>query len=267
MYTRGLWITAAVWAASCLVLAFMALLGAAPQISQVYSNIIQIAASLVAALLCFRTMRAFAPGAPMRMVWALLGSGVFAWCVGAIIYALYQWTNGGAEPPYPWYSDIGYLLMMPLVALGMSRFQYLQEFETPGWAIIAGAALFVISLVTGFSSSQEALQEAQSAAEYNVEIAYIVLDPLLLSMTVMVASVLAGGGAAVAWWYVLGGLVLHYFGNVAFNYQVANHSYATGGLTDVTWPLAFGLIAMSALMTHAMPDEEALVTAELLQSE
>lgn len=240
------------WAAICFLLPLASWAGLAEETRKIYSNLIQILAPCVAAALCYRTAAAFEKGDPLRRVWSWLGSGVLAWAVGAVLYALYQAANGGAEPPYPWYSDIGYLLMVPLVTFGMYTLQDSQPQETPAWGILGGAATFIVTLFICFSASEKALEEAQNTLEYHVEVAYIVLDPALLGMSVMVASLFAARADALPWWYTLGGLVLYFFGNIGFTIQTTNDLYVTGGLIDLTWPLAFGLIALSATTTFSM---------------
>ena len=112
-------ILAVIW----LVLGFLILLFAALDVDATfrlyYSNVMQTLSPLLSALLCYRTMADFPKGSPMRKVWGFLGSGRLAWGIGAILFSSYPLLNNGAETPYPYYSDIGYLSLVPLVVTAL----------------------------------------------------------------------------------------------------------------------------------------------------
>lgn len=252
MPSFGLLAVSSLWLAACIALPIAGAFEASETFLIYYSNFIQIGGALFGAVLCYRTVFIFEADDTMRKVWLFLGSGVLAWGLGAVLYFSYQLANNGAEPPYPWFSDIGYLLMVPLIVISLVIFKRALRVPAPTWGIAAGIIMFAAALGIALWSGKGNLGQADSLLAAVVQIAYMLLDPLLLGMTMYSASLLAGGLAALPWWFGLGGLVLYYIGNISFDFLLARDQYATGSIVDTTWPLAFGLIAVAAMLTYNM---------------
>ncbi len=116
-------LAAAVWVLATLLIVVFPQLGIDPQFRLYYSNALQTLSSLISAFLCFSAMSAFPDQSPLRKVWGAIGVGVLAWGIGATIFAAYPLLNGGADTPYPYYSDIGYLLTGPFIIAGLLIFK------------------------------------------------------------------------------------------------------------------------------------------------
>jgi hypothetical protein len=241
-----------VWLILCAFIPLFYYMTLLQEVGFYYSIALQILAPLVASGLCYYTLGAFAPRDPMRKVWGFLGSAVMAWGIGALLFALYPLLHEGAETPYPWYSDIGYLSMIPLAVTALLIFKQSLRIQAPLWGITLALALFAATV--GFSAwlIGYGYAEAESTLLFVVDWTYIVLDPLLLGMTALTASVLAGGSAARPWWFVLVGLFAYFVGDIAYVHLTAAEVYATGHPIDISWPLGFGFIAMAAVMTREM---------------
>lgn len=214
-----------------------------------FSNALQVASSLLAALLCFRTYRAFPTGSPMSGAWGLVGGGVLAWSVGATIFGAYPLLHGGRDTPYPYYSDIFYLATSPLMAAGLLHYKRSTELVAPG----CGKALaFVLLLVTGYwtyLANKEGLGEGGVALHLS-SLGYMLADPVLLATTVLLASSFRHGAVSRAWWYVVAGTLLYIGANQLYTFLVLQGTYQTGAWIDVGWVLGFGLVAWAADTTR-----------------
>jgi hypothetical protein len=217
-----------------------------------YANFLPMVAALVTALLCWRAMNVFRRSDGLRKVWFLLGLGVFSWGVGAAIAAGYPFWHNDAEVPYPWYSDFGYLGMMPLIIAALLIFKRSIHVPSPLWGIITAVLVWITATALALWSSLGNFNEANLPIEFAIEIAYIVLDPLLLAVTVFSASMLAGGAVALPWWFGFAGLLLYYLGNVAYDFLIAADAYSNIHWINMSWPVAFGLIALAAMITRTM---------------
>lgn len=235
---------------SSLILVFAAL-DFDPAFRLLYSNAIQTLTPILSALLCYRVVVNFPQGSPMRQVWGLLGSGMLAWGIGAAIFSTYPLLNDGAETPYPYYSDIGYLALVPLVIFALLLLRSTLGISSPLWGKVMAVILFSGAMIISLTANWDGLFEEGMILPF-VSICYTIFDPILLAVTMLVASALYGGMAGKAWWYVLGGLVLYFIGNQMYTYLVLTEQYATGSPIDVFWPLGFGMVALAAMVTHAL---------------
>jgi len=217
-----------------------------------YSNIIQIISSSITAVLCWRTISIFERNDPMRLVWLLMGMGVFNWCVGEILYAGYIFVHNGTETPYTWYSDIGFLLFHPFVVAGLIVFARAISVPPPVWGIALSVTTLIIALTISFNFSFVNLMQATYDLERITIVAYMLFDPILVATTVLTASLLTGGQLAYPWWFCSIGLILYYMSNVLFNILSAQGTYVSGIWSDLGWPLSFALIGIAPMLVYNM---------------
>lgn len=238
-----------IWIVASLMLAVFPLLGTDPQFRLYYSNALQTLSSLISALLCFSAMTAFPDASPLRKVWAAIGAGVLAWGIGATIFATYPLLNAGAETPYPYYSDIGYLLTGPFIIAGLLIFKRSLGLESPLWGKAFALAALVVSGYFAYKANWEGVMDPDIAMKATA-IGYLVFDPVLLAVTILLASSFSGGEVGKAWWYVVIGILLYFIANQAYTYLVGIEEYATGHPVDIGWMLGFGFIAWAAVKTR-----------------
>lgn len=240
---------AVIWVGATMLLTVFPLMGTDPQFRLYYSNALQTLSSLIAAFLCFSAMSAFPDQSPLRKVWAAIGIGVLAWGIGATIFATYPLLNAGAETPYPYYSDIGYLLTGPFIIVGLLIFKKSLGLETPLWGMALSLALLLISGYFAYKANWEGVMDPDLAMKVTA-LGYLVFDPVLLAVTILTASSFSGGEVGKAWWYVVIGILLYFIANQAYTYLVGLETYATGHPVDVGWMLGFGFIAWAAVKTR-----------------
>lgn len=242
-----------VWVAATLVLVALAAIGFDPQFRLYYSNALQTLSSLGAAVACFYAMSAFPAQSPLRKVWGAIGAGVLAWGIGATIFGAYPVLNGGEDTPYPYWSDIGYLLTSPLMIAGLLLFKRATGLETPLWGQALALVAFLVSVFLAYKANAEGIADPSMAMKAT-SLGYTLFDPALLGVTILVASSFSGGDVAKAWWFVVAGILLYYVANQLYTYLVLTEQYTTGHAIDAGWMLGFGLIAWAALKTRHLLD-------------
>jgi hypothetical protein len=224
-------------------------MGTDEQFRLYYSTAVQTASSLLAAFACFHAMNAFPSGSPLRAVWGAIGAGVLAWGIGATIFGAYPLLHEGADTPYPYWSDIGYLATNPLIIVGLILFKRATGLETPWWGTTLAVVLFFVGVWLTYGANAEGLADADMKMKA-ASAGYTLFDPLLLAMTVTIATGFRGGEVAQAWWWVVAGIVLYIIANQLYTYLVLTEQYRTGHPIDMGWMLGFGLIAWAALKTR-----------------
>ncbi len=243
---------AIVWAILCAPIMIFFVLDVDQQIRFNYSLIAQIVAPIVAAICCYYAGSMFSKTDAMRRVLGFLGTGLFCWGIGAILFAAYPLLYDGQETPYPWYSDAGYLFLVPFILIAFVIFKRNLHVQVPLFGKIGAALFFLIALGLAIQFNINKLNDSDSLLSYVVTLLYTIGDPLLLGGTVIIASILSGGTAARPWWFILIGLIFYYLADLLYTYLVLQGQYATGNPIDIGWPLGFGCIAVAALMIRSM---------------
>lgn len=239
------------WLLLTLPIIVMAFAGSNESLRMYYSNVMQTLSSLTCALICIGVTRGLPAGSPLKTAWSLIGGSALAWGLGATLFAAYPLLHGGQETPYPYYSDIGYLLTAPLITAAFLFFRQAIGLSTPVWGRYAAGVVFIIALYWSWLANKDGLSE-DSIAMKITSLGYIITDPVMIGTTVLVASAFRGGSVARAWWLVAGGVLLYFVANQLYTYLSMNETYASGHLIDAGWILGFGLIALAALTTRNM---------------
>lgn len=229
----------------------LALIGFDPQIRLYFSNAVMLSTSTLAALICLFAARALPQGSPLRTGWMLISAGIAGWAIGQLIFFSYPLLHAGLDTPYPSAADIGFLLTSPLIALGLIVFHRSAGLSAPRWGTLLAAALFFVGGYWCYDSNVGGMFTGDAWLSL-ASIGYALTDPILLAVTVYVASSFkAGTTMSRAWWLVTAGVVLMLFGNQTYSYLVFLDTYATGSIIDVSWTVGFGLMALSAFYMRA----------------
>lgn len=237
---------ATVWLVASAALLLMPLLGVGETTRLYYSNACQFGIVFVSALVCFSTARAFPVESALGKVWGAIGAGTLAWSLGAAIFATYPLLHGNEDTPFPYFSDIGYLLTSPLIAIGLWIFKRSTGLVSPGWGKLLALVALIGSAALAYHANAEGLASPDILLKLTA-IGYTAFDPILLAVTLLTASAFRGGDVGASWWYVVAGILLYYIGNLLYNYLVLSEQYTTGSPIDASWLLGFGLIACGAV--------------------
>lgn len=237
-----------IWVLVGLALLVLLAIDAPTSVRLYYSNIAQTTSAVIAGLICFATRNAFPPASPLRKAWSLIGAGVIAWGIGSAIFAGYPVLNDGEETPYPYYSDLGFLLTSPLIAFGLLAFKRSTGLKAPLWGIALATIVLMAFGYWCYLANEAGLGEGPVHAL--TALGYILFDPILLAVTVLVASSFRGGAVGRAWWMVVVGVTLYFFANQIYTYLRDNDAYTTGSWIDLGWIYGFGFIAWAGLTTR-----------------
>lgn len=240
-----------VWLLLTLPIVVMAVAGSNESLRMYYSNVMQTLSSLACGVICLQVMRELPSGSPLKMAWGLIGASALVWGFGATLFAVYPLLNAGEETPYPYYSDLGYLLTAPLITIAFLYFRKGIGLSTPDWGKYTAGTVLVIGLYWTWLANRDGLSE-DSLAMKLTSLGYILTDPVMMATTVLVASSFRGGSVARAWWLVAAGVLLYFVANQLYTYLSMSETYASGHLIDAGWILGFGLIALAALVTRNM---------------
>ncbi len=223
------------------------------QLTTLYTLFLQCLNSFIASLFCFLTMSLFDKKDVTRYAWQFFALGLLCWGLGSISEISYYVITKGNEMPFPWYADFGYLMLAPFMIFGLRMMHQSLNAPIPQWGILLSVLLYFVSVGAGVWLNFRVFVESTPLANQVVTVCYLILDPLLLSMTVATASVLGGGLLARAGWLVVIGLIIFYIGDVLFIYFHNIHQPDAGGIwLDLSWPLAFGFITLAAATTRSL---------------
>jgi hypothetical protein len=190
-----------------------------------------------------------------RRAWLAFGVAMSVWCVGTIGWSLAY--GGSANPPYPTFADVFWLLWYPLTVVGivyLIRVRF-HEFELHRW--MDGIAVTLIVLVAGFAFIVQPVAEESSRGwlAIVVDFSYPVLDVLLIGTLLGVYGLL--GWKPDRMWVIIGvGILATTVGDAAFAVQEAR-GVAEGNRYDFVWSIGAVAIAYAAwVATHGEPDHE-----------
>jgi diguanylate cyclase len=142
-----------------------------------------------------------------RAAWLAIGLATVSWLIGSVGW----WLAYGARanPPFPTFADIFWLLWYPLMALGLFRLvqSRLQKFSWHRW--MDGVAVMLVVLTAGVALIIEPAADAgvQGPVASIIDFSYPVLDVLMIGAIIGVYGLL--GWRPDRMWILLGsGIVL-----------------------------------------------------------
>lgn len=193
-----------------------------------------------------------------RRAWLCFGIAMAVWCAGSIGWdALY---GGQANPPYPTFADILWLLWYPFMVAGMVILVRLRfkNFELLRW--VDGIVVVLLVLVAGFGLVVQpvANETAHTWVATAVDFAYPVLDVVLVGALLGIYGLL--GWRPDAMWVFIGlGVLASACADAAFAVQqargVPENNY------DFVWTLGALFIAYAAWVhSPTVHDDERQVT-------
>jgi hypothetical protein len=193
-----------------------------------------------------------------RRAWLCFGGAMAVWSAGSIGWDLVYGSQ--ANPPYPTFADILWLLWYPFMAAGMVilvRVRF-KNFELLRW--IDGIVVMLLVLVAGFGLVVQpvANHSAHSWLATTVDFGYPILDVLLVGALLGIFGLL--GWRPDAMWIFIGlGIVASTCADAAFAVQqargVAQNNY------DFVWTLGALLIAYAAwVRSPTVHDDDRQVT-------
>ena len=179
-----------------------------------------------------------------RKAWLAFGTATAVWCAGTLSWSVVY--GGQANPPYPTFADVLWLLWYPFMVAGMVfliRVRF-RSFAVHRW--MDGIAVMLIALVAGFALVVQPLADrsAQGSLATVVDFSYPVLDVLLVGALLGVYGLL--GWKPDAMWIFIGfGIVASTCADAAFAVDQAR-AIGEGTGYDFVWTLSALFIAYAA---------------------
>ena len=244
------------WVAAGLVavtigLAFGALVRALPPgtlLTTAVDNLVQLAAPVLAAVLCVRAARG---GRGLdRRLWWWLAAATASWAAGQAVWSWYELVRR-TEAPFPSPADVGFLLFPLLAAAGLLLWHGGPYLSSGARDLIDGAllagALLMFSWKTALGSVID--EGAEPTLAYVLAVAYPVGD--LVSATVVLLLIARTGLGARPYVALLAaGLLSLAVADSAFVYLVSVDAYSTGNVISAGWVSGFLLVGAAAVVAR-----------------
>lgn len=246
------------WAAAAVAVGavgtgLIALPGLSPFAELVVSNLVQLLAATVAALLCFLVARD--PLSGSRIAWRGLGVGVGAWAAGQLVWTWYEVVDG-TEVPFPSLADVGFLVFPVGAAVGLVAWLGGQSnVVARGRDLLDGAIIAVSLLVLSWVTVLDQVIEENTGG--TVALALSLAYPLgdvVLGTLALLALARARSGERAVLATLAGGLACLAFADSAYLYLVSVGRYTSADLVSAGWAFGFLLVAAAALVDLTDPD-------------
>ena len=177
--------------------------------------------------------------------------------MGQVAWSYYELVLDQATP-FPSFADAGYLMMPPLMFIGLLVLPTRPAPTGERLKIGLDALIIMASIATvGWYFILGPIYDNANATvlEKYIGLAYPLGDLILLFALV--------GGVARGWIarrspifiYLVGGIVAFVIADVSFAYLTLHDAYISGSPSDFGWPLGFLLVAMAALERCARGDD------------
>jgi two-component system cell cycle response regulator len=169
-----------------------------------------------------------------RLPWILIGLGLLGWTGGELWYCVVLWDD--PSPPIPAPSDLGYLLLPPLLLAGLAMLvrQRASEVSAAKLAdgLIAALAVSALSATLVFETLYRHVEGDPLGVA--VALAYPLSDMLLLAL---IAGALAGTGWHLdrRWALLAGGTITFWLSDSLFAVAAVEGTYESGGWFDAGW--------------------------------
>jgi signal transduction histidine kinase len=214
--------------------------------TKAWSDVIDVPVTALAAAVCLTTARRATGGG--RRAWPLLAAGMLSWGAGECVWAYYELVLG-RNVPFPSVADVGFLLLIPLVAAGMLCFPTAPK-SGPGRSRMLLDALIIATstFAIGWNLVLGPMYRAGSGPllKHILGLAYPFGDVVLISVVLFVGARCAHGQRrSVA--LIAAGIVCIAAADGLFNYFTLNNSYASGNILGIGWTAGWLLIALGAV--------------------
>lgn len=221
-----------------------------------FSDLTLSSAAILAGVITF-----FAAAFPLkgrdRWSWMLMGSGVTCWGLGQVVWSYYELVLDESTP-FPSFADLGYLMMPPLMFVGLLVLPTRPAPTGERLKIGLDALIIMASIATAgwyFILGPIYDQADATFLEKYIGLAYPLGDLILLFALV--------GGVARGWItrrspifiFLVAAIAAFVVADVSFAYHVARRVHQRKSPSDLGWPLGFLLVAMAALERAAHGDD------------
>lgn len=211
-----------------------------------FANLTWSVAALAVALACWNTARRL--GGRERIAWILMGAGIGAWFAGMLVWDYLELVVGRVTP-FPALSDLGFLALAPLTALGLVYLRAPRPFaafttkEIADFGILTCAILLACIIIYFQPLRDPTLTAGYKAAALAYPTLYIGAF-LFALLAALHASEPAQRRVTLLVCVSLG---VHALTNTFYARSLLERGYQVGDALDVAWLIAFALMYAAAL--------------------
>jgi hypothetical protein len=230
-----------------------------PHALQVLGALSKLVFLLLAAVFAWKSARAFEPGNPVRPAWQMLAAGSVAFFLAQLSYAPYQLVLN-QDPPFPSLADVLFMLAYPLFVVAL--FAFMRAYEDAGYPLGTARTRWVVAAVVmaccafvGYFVLRPVIQGPSSGLAKFLNVAYPVLDFVLLVPTVLLIRMtlaMRGGAAWKLWAALLGGFLFLCVGDILFAYLPTIGRAGVDPLIHAMYILSYALTAYGVLHQHEL---------------
>ncbi len=205
-----------------------------------------------------------------RQPWMWFAAGLSSFLLADVIYYIIELTSGDDGPPFPNLADFFYLMMYPLMIVGLTKMVQAvsPNRNTPTFidAGVVGIAMFGALWVLFVDTIVEA--EDFEWLSLTVQLAYPVMDVALLAVAarLVVTAQLKHPPFA----FIVGAIGSLAIADTAYNIYLINGTFRTGLFIDAFWLTFYVGFALAALhpavgkQTHVQKDQDKLSGTQLV---
>jgi hypothetical protein len=213
----------------------------------------------LAAVFAWTSARGFEPGNPVRPAWRMLAAGVLAFFLAQLSFAPYQLVLN-QDPPFPSVADVLFMLAYPLFVAAL--FSFIRGYREAGYPVgtagslwAAAAVVAVAGAALGYFILRPVIAAPAPRLEKLLNVAYPVLDLVLLIPTALLTRItvaLRGGAAWKIWASLLGGFVFVCLGDILFAYVSGLGQQGLDPLIHAMYILSYALLARGVVYQHEL---------------
>jgi hypothetical protein len=192
------------------------------------TDYISVLASGICSILAFLVIRHWGYRGKVGLVHLGLFLGVFLWFLGDTAWTIYE-TVLQVEIPYPSFADVLYLAGYIPIALGIVQFlwTFRAGLKRQRAFVALGVGLLFLGLTYAFLIGPLAVS-TENFLTKSYDVAYPVLDSMLVVLAIFMFFVFRGGKMAGAWVWVSLGLLLNALADIAFSLGSLQGWYYSG---------------------------------------
>jgi len=182
----------------------------------------------------------------VMLPWWLIAAGMFLFVCGDLLSTIHDYVTD-SEIPFPWYSDILYVLGYPFVAVGLIGLVRAQNEWRDRSALIDSliVAVGAGSLSWVFLISPSLNNDSLSLSARIVSLAYPVADLALLALAIRFFT--SSGTRNAAACFLVAGIGLMLAADALFGADVMAGGAETGVIADIGWLFSYIFFGVAAL--------------------
>jgi hypothetical protein len=218
------------------------------------SDTIETLSALIAAGVAIYVARRYGVKAKISWCFVPFAVGLSLWFVAEIVWTVYRDLLGVAVP-YPSVADVFWLSGYPAIILALGAYYRLFAQTTSVKRLLVAAAVsFVFVLLVVAVVIVPSVSLSLDPSTLIVDVAYPVLDVVMLFVSLMLLMLMNGGGLGVMWYIFAVACILEAVGDMTFSYVTAT---GMGGasllnLLNLMYIYAYVLFALGLYEHRAM---------------